>query len=333
LSLHSNYWNSLQRSNLFAQIAVHVGFGLSMLCVPRTTEFDPALSAIRIGGYAFHAETFGDATLPPLIVVHGGPGADYAYLLSLAALADSYHVLFYDQRGTGLSPREAHPDPSVGGYLCDLDALVGLHGKGAKVRLIGHSWGAMLVTAYLARHPEKVSHAVIAEPGILHRESAKAFVTMLRKHMTVWTKLAALPIFVRAPFVLSEDGHERMDYVVTRIMNGTGGPPYQCPGESMPKGLPKRAGYAVMKATVMPLMKDPSLFQDDLTSGLDRYAANALLLSSRCSFIGYEYQERFHRPYFSSRTEHATLDHTGHNMFTLRPAESLAVIRPFLRRP
>ena len=36
------------------------------------------------------------------------------------------------------------------------------HYRGQRqIKLIGHSWGAMLVVGYLGRHPEWVSHAVI----------------------------------------------------------------------------------------------------------------------------------------------------------------------------
>jgi len=125
--------------------------------VPRTTAFNPTLPSIRVNGHSFHAETFGDPASPPLIVLHGGPGGDYSCLLSLAMLSDEYHVLFYDQRGSGLSPREDHPDPSMEAFVRDLDSLVDLHGMGKKMRLIGHSWGRIMVTAYLTRHPYKVS--------------------------------------------------------------------------------------------------------------------------------------------------------------------------------
>jgi len=306
-------------------------FGFACAQVPPTAERDPSLPTIKLGGYTFHAETFGDPSLPPLIVVHGGPGGDYPYLLSLAALADEYHVLFYDQRSSGLSPREEHPDPSIEAFVRDLDSFVEWHGGGERVRLIGHSWGGMIVTAYLARHPNKVSHAVIAEPGMLHPESAQAMLTVLRKHQTFWKKLSILPIILRSLFVSSKDGHERMDSIATQIMGSGEGPPYQCPGEKLPAGLFRRAGYATMKATVIPLMSDPSLFRDDYTLGLQKYAGKTLLLSSSCSFIGYDFQERFHRSRFSLGTQHVKIEGTGHNMLTTKPAESLAIIRPFLR--
>src|SRR5687767_1729721 len=73
--------------------------------VQPTLQRDPSLPRVELNGYAFHSEHFGAPGKPVLIVLHGGPGADYRYLLGVKALADDYQVVFYDQRGTGLSPR------------------------------------------------------------------------------------------------------------------------------------------------------------------------------------------------------------------------------------
>ncbi|MGO9443492.1 MAG: alpha/beta fold hydrolase [Thiobacillaceae bacterium] len=306
-------------------------FRLRCLHVPKTTALDSTLPAIRLRGYAFHAETFGSPDNPPLIIVHGGPGGDYAYLLALQALLDEYHILFYDQRGSGRSPREATPDGSMDAFVRDLDAFIDFHGAGKPVRLIGHSWGGMIVTAYLARWGNKVSHALIAEPGMLHPDSAKAMAAALRRYQTFWRGFSMLPIIARYPFIASEDGHEPMDYIATKIMEASSGPPYHCVGEMLPRNTFRRAGYALMKATVIPLLADPSRFRDDYTQGLDNYTGRLMLLSGSCSFIGYDFQERYHRPRLPAHTEHRVIHGTGHYMFTMKPAESLKVTRPFLR--
>ena len=73
--------------------------------VPATVMDDPGLSRLVIDGYTFHGEIFGQSDNPVVIVLHGGPGGDYRSLLGLQALADEYFVVFYDQRGAGLSER------------------------------------------------------------------------------------------------------------------------------------------------------------------------------------------------------------------------------------
>src|SRR5258708_12783082 len=45
---------------------------------------------------------------PRLLVLHGGPGADHRYMLpQMLHLGERYDLLFYDQRGAGLS--KPHP--------------------------------------------------------------------------------------------------------------------------------------------------------------------------------------------------------------------------------
>jgi pimeloyl-ACP methyl ester carboxylesterase len=141
--------------------------------VPRTAAEDLSVPRITIDGVTLHGESVGDPRHPVVIVVHGGPGWDYRALLPLRALADEYRVVFYDQRGTGLSPRVETRELSLESSLTDLDAIVTHFGRGTPVRLVGHSWGAMLVSGYLGRHAERVSHAVLAEPGFLTSDLAQ----------------------------------------------------------------------------------------------------------------------------------------------------------------
>ncbi|GMA86106.1 hypothetical protein GCM10025868_13560 [Angustibacter aerolatus] len=55
-----------------------------------------------------------DAGLPPLLVVHGGPGATHDYLLAMADLAgDGRAVVFYDQVGNGRSTHLPDLDPAL----------------------------------------------------------------------------------------------------------------------------------------------------------------------------------------------------------------------------
>ncbi len=308
-----------------------VPFFRGCITVQKTTAHDPALPRTIVSGYAFHTEVCGDGDLPPIIVVHGGPGGDFTSLKSLRALSDEYRVVFYDQRGTGLSPRENAEKHSIDLFLKDLDGIVDAFRGSGQVRLIGHSWGGMLATAYIAAHPDKVSHAVIAEPGILNPASAGVFSNSLKESRSFRTMLKALPYFVASFFAAREDGHEPKDYVMTRIMGLGRGKPYQCEGERLPPGSFSRAGYASFVVLLMPYLKHPEQFTYDLAAGAQNYPGHVLLLSSECSFIGYDYQETYHRKLFPASTRHVMVQKTGHNMITMKPLESLTIIRNFLK--
>lgn len=109
----------------------------------------------------------GPVSAPPVIFVHGGPGiSDMDNDVSaLRPLARDRALIVYDQIGAGASSRLPNP----AGYtltrsVADLDAVRDYLGAD-QVVLIGHSWGARIVTAYLAIHPEHVASVVLTAPG------------------------------------------------------------------------------------------------------------------------------------------------------------------------
>lgn len=307
-------------------------FGLLAGCawVAPTVENDPSLDFVELGNYRFHVRTFGDKQLPPVIVVHGGPGGDSKYLYPLQDLSRSHYVIFYDQRGTGLSPRVSKESLTLESSLDDLHSIVSHYGEGRQVKLIGHSWGGMLVVGYLGKHPDRVSHAVVVEPGILNPGSAVAFVRRFKASQSIWDAMPLLKYILLTPFVATRDGHERFDYVMTRLMNrAKSGGPYQCEGEAMPPDAFERAGYAAFDNMLKPLLNHPEIFSLDLTKGVAAYKGRLLMLSSECSFIGYQYQQEFHTPSLPAQTAHVQAKAMGHNMLTLNPTWSLAVIDRF----
>lgn len=298
--------------------------------VTPTAEFDPTLEFVELHHYKFYVRMFGDKTSPPLIVVHGGPGGDSKYLYPMQGLAEDNYVIFYDQRGTGLSPRVEKSTLTIESSLDDLHAIVDHYGARGPIKLIGHSWGAMLVVGYLGRHPERVSHAVVVEPGILNPNAAREFVRRFKASQSVWDALLLLKYVLFTPFVVSRDGHERTDYVMTRLMNRSkSGGPYQCEGEAMlPNGF-ERAGYAAFANMLKPVFDRPESFTQNLADNVAAYEGRLLMLSSECSFIGHKYQRELHIPFLPAQTEHLEAKAKGHDMLSINPAWSIAVIRRF----
>ena len=99
---------------------------------------------------------------PPIIVLHGGPDFDHHYLLpEMDRLADSFRLIYYDQRGRGRSTGEVEPDEvSIGSEVEDLDS-VRRYFELDSVAVLGHSWGGLLAMEYAARHPDRVSHLIL----------------------------------------------------------------------------------------------------------------------------------------------------------------------------
>ena len=147
--------------------------------VPSTVDDDPSLPKVVIDGYAYHAEAYGDPESRVLLVLHGGPGADYRSLEPLSALADSHRVVFFDQRGSGLSGRVAADQLSFGSAVDDVHRFVERFGQGAPVDLVGHSWGGTLAGGLPGASTGLVRRAVLAEPGYLSADEARAWAIAL----------------------------------------------------------------------------------------------------------------------------------------------------------
>ena len=74
-------------------------------------------------------------------------------------LAKHFHVVRYDERGCGLSDRDA-ADLSFDAWVADLETVVDAMGL-ERFPLIGISQGCAVAVAYAVRHPERVSRLVL----------------------------------------------------------------------------------------------------------------------------------------------------------------------------
>jgi proline iminopeptidase len=297
--------------------------------VPRTVEFDQSLPYMEINGYKYHIEVFGSPQSTPLIALHGGPGLDYEYLKTLKALSKDYRVIFYDQRGTGLSPRVGQPYPTVEQSAQDLRSIVEHFSNGGKVKLIGHSWGGALVVAYLSKYPTSVSQAMIVEPLFLDPAGAKAWAPKIKTFLPIWD-IARYAIAY--PFVYKEDGQESLDYVGTMIANrDLTGPPYLCEDQHLPPNMTTRFGYEAYNNMQAPIIDHPELFTTDLTAGLAEYHGDLMLIGSECSILGYAFQEQYNLPLLPPQTINVRAENTGHHVLTLNPEWSISIIQGFFK--
>jgi proline iminopeptidase len=298
--------------------------------IPKTVADDPSLPHVVINDRMFHVETFGNSAHPVVIVVHGGPGWDYRGLLSLKDLSDEYFVVFYDQRGTGLSPRVDPKELSLESSLRDLDSMVDYFGGRKKVDLIGHSWGAMLVTGYLGRHPEKVGHAVLAEPGFLTTDMMKQSGVKFGPRWEAGFLLRASKAWFQSLHVKGPDKDAASDYLVGQVAPYAN-PEYYCGGIVPDAGaLHWRAGSQAMQAILRSAMDDKGDFHIDLIKGVERFTSPVLFLTTECNRrIGKSHQEKQAKFFPKVKTE--IIKGSGHSMFGERPAESIRVVREYLR--
>jgi len=143
----------------------------------------PRESRMSVPGASLYVRERGEGL--PVVVLHGGPDFDHRYLLpDLDRLAAVLRLVYYDQRGRGLSAAGVRAeDVSMRSEMDDLDALRRRLGV-ETLALLGHSWGAVLAIEYAVRHPEHVSHLVLMNPAPVSKEEFDLMVRLRRQSAT-----------------------------------------------------------------------------------------------------------------------------------------------------
>ncbi len=135
--------------------------GLAATCAkPRP----PIEGYVSVPGGKIYYARMGDGPGVPLIVIHGGPGSGSYGSKPFGALGGDRPVIRYDQLGAG---KADHPTDTtlftVDRAVQELQALRDTLGL-TDVHLLGQSWGAMLLQAYMGTHPSGVKSVTFLSP-------------------------------------------------------------------------------------------------------------------------------------------------------------------------
>lgn len=281
--------------------------------VPRTVDQDASLPSIRVNGTHLHAETFGNPANPMLVVLHGGPGSDYRYMLNARAFANAgYYVVFYDQRGSGLSKRHDKASYRLGLMEEDLNAVIAHYRTSAsqKVFLLGHSWGAMLTSAYINVNPTRISGAILAEPGGLVLDDIVAYVARSRS-VKPSSETFNDPLYVEQFFTGRANQHEILDYRLA-VWSASEGATDSPTGDRSGGPLSFwRPGWVVNRA-LFELAEKQGI---DWTTNLKQYKTKVLFVySARNRAYGLAHAQKVSSAY--PNVELLRIDDAGHNMIT-----------------
>jgi pimeloyl-ACP methyl ester carboxylesterase len=114
----------------------------------------------------------GDAG-PPVVVLHGGPGAPGRAAALARELGRDHRVLEPHQRLAGAVPL------TVAGHVADLRAVLADELPGERPALVGESWGAMLALAFAAEHPNVTRSLALVGCGTFDERTRAVFRTRL----------------------------------------------------------------------------------------------------------------------------------------------------------
>jgi len=100
----------------------------------------------------------------PLLLMHGGPGADHWSLVAFRSCADQFTLVFYDHRCNGRSKGAPVSTMTWENLTADADALRQELGFD-KWAVLGHSFGGHVALEYALRYPHSISHLVLLDTG------------------------------------------------------------------------------------------------------------------------------------------------------------------------
>jgi len=113
-------------------------------------------------GLKLHFTDWGNASAPPLLLVHGGLDHSRSWDYLARALAADFHVVAPDLRGHGDSGWAFGSSYSLADHVYDLTNLMKSEGF-EKAAIVGHSMGGMVSLTYAGAFPDKVSKLVVLD--------------------------------------------------------------------------------------------------------------------------------------------------------------------------
>tara|TARA_R110000787_G_scaffold16622_7_gene50322 strand:+ start:4717 stop:5670 length:954 start_codon:yes stop_codon:yes gene_type:complete len=134
---------------------------------PQRTTLYPEISPYRqdmldVGdGHQIYWEACGNRNGVPVIFLHGGPGAGSAAVHRRFFDPAYYHIIIFDQRGSGRSRPHGSTDANTTQHLvADIEKLRA-HLNLESALLFGGSWGSTLALAYGQAHPDRCQGFVL----------------------------------------------------------------------------------------------------------------------------------------------------------------------------
>lgn len=128
-----------------------------------------------------------DESKPVLLYLHGGPGQSLIPFAHKATdkLVNDFIVVYWDQRGTGLSFDKSIPQKTmnIGQFIEDTKSVTEFLKRKfnkEKIYLLGHSWGTALGTLVVQKYPEDYYAYIGVGQVVNSREQERAGIDWLK---------------------------------------------------------------------------------------------------------------------------------------------------------
>jgi len=257
--------------------------------VPKTVTEDLTLPAININGAKLHSQAFGPLDSTLVICIHGGPGANFRYLLNCKSLADKgFRVIFYDQRGSGLSQRFDkewylnHGAESIDkSFYDDLKGVINFYktNTSQKIVLLSQSWGSMLATGYTGKYPNEINGLILAEPGGLKWDDILEYVGNSRS-LGLWSEAFNDATYLDQFLTGNENQHAILDYKLALLSSASNNIVGDITSDLGANGIYYKSvrDGAVISATMFEIGEK---YKPDFSAGISLFQPKVLFFYSR----------------------------------------------------
>ena len=151
---------------------------VSTTTIERTVHVTrPVCPIVTPGGYHIHEMA------EPLVLVPGLDGTGLLYYRQVPLLERRYQVTTHRLRDTAVA---------IGELVAELDARVNAVASGARVTLVGESFGGALSLSYTLAHPERVARLVILNSFPFFTPQARLWLGYQLLRATPWGVMRAV---------------------------------------------------------------------------------------------------------------------------------------------
>jgi proline-specific peptidase len=136
--------------------------GMARPARARQLDREVGLARVRVRDVSLFVDVVGQGD--PLLLMHGGPGADHWTMTALRPLADERTLVFYDHRCNGRSEQAPVESMTWDNLTADADALRASLGF-ERWAVLGHSFGGMVALEYALRYPNRLTDLILLDTG------------------------------------------------------------------------------------------------------------------------------------------------------------------------
>jgi proline iminopeptidase len=231
-------------------------------------------------------------------MVNGGPGLTHQYLDPLAVLlaSASHRVVTYEQRGMGMSTKPTTTGYALDAYVSDLEAIRAFLGA-QRIHLLGHSFGGLVVEAYLAAHTDRVGSVILADAEPPDSTDLNAAFQRANAHITTLQQQGLIPNPLPTecqernaavtPAYFYDPKFPVPDEIKTTDCNGTVQSVTQA---GIDKGFDLRTALATVSVPVLLIIGEGDLFgvqmQTDTAAGLPKAKVTSVVVP-KCGHFGW----------------------------------------------